>query len=168
MQGAAFRAGPRAARNLVPQQDALRVLPLRGVRGLRDPQSPQGGGVRLGGGQARAGHAGQQAPAGRAVVAEVGQVKEGLRRAADVAQLPRQEGARVARHGGGGPAALGAVLAREVPAGAADAAEEALDLLHGFAEHGLPQEDVNPGVQDGVHRGDPDGLQIRVFADFAH
>lgn len=118
--------------------------------------------------QAHAGHAGQQVPAGQAVVTEVWHVKEGLRRAADVPQLPGQKGARVAGHGGGGPAALGAGLAREVSAGASDAAEEALDLLHGFAEHGLPQEDVYPGVQDGVHGSDPDGLQVRVSADFSH
>lgn len=69
---------------------------------------------------------------------------------------------------GGCPSAVGAVLPGGVSAGPADAAEEAFDLLHGFAEHCLPQEDVDPGVQDGVHRGDSDGLQVWVFADLSH
>ena len=54
---------------------------------------------------------------------------------------------------------------RTLPARPADAAEEAFDLLYGFTEHCLPQEDVYPGVQDGVHGSNSDGLQIRVFAD---
>lgn len=46
-----------------------------------------------------------------------------------------------------------------------DAAEETFNLLYGFTEHSLPQQDVNPGVQDGVHGSNADSLQIGVFAD---
>lgn len=46
---------------------------------------------------------------------------------------------------------------------AADFAEEPLDLLLDLEEHSLSQQDVDPGVQDGVDRGKADGLQIRVL-----
>lgn len=55
-----------------------------------------------------------------------------------------------------------------LPPSPANAAEEALDLLDGFAEHSLAEEDVDPGVQNGVHRGNADGLQVRVLPDVFH
>lgn len=119
-------------------------------------------------GQAHARHTWKQIPASEAIFAEVWRVKEGLRCAADLLQFPGQEGARVARHGRGSPPAVRAVLSRTVSAGPTDATEKAFDLLDGFTEHCLPQEDIYPGVQDGVHSSDADGLQIGIFADFSH
>lgn len=119
-------------------------------------------------GQAHARHAWKQISASEAVLAEVWRVKEGLRCAADLLQFPGQEGARVTGHGGGSPPAVRAVLSWTVSAGPTDAAEKAFDLLDGFTEHCLPQEDIYPWVQDGVHSCDADGLQIGIFADFSY
>ena len=77
-----------------------------------------------------------------------------------LAPRPDREFSRARLAGHRGPQNTCAI--RERPA---DAAEEAFDLLYGFTEHRLPQQDVYPGVQDGVHRSNSDGLQIRVFAD---
>lgn len=55
-----------------------------------------------------------------------------------------------------------------LPPSPSDAAEEAFDLLDGFAEHSLAEEDVDPRVQNGVHRGNADSLQVRVLADILH
>lgn len=52
--------------------------------------------------------------------------------------------------------------------GPSNAAEEALDLLDGFAEHRLAEKDVHPRVQDGVHRGNADGLKVRVLLNVLH
>lgn len=61
--------------------------------------------------QALAGHPWKQVPAAKAIVAEVGQVEEGLRGAAHLAQLPGEDRARVAGQGRRCPPALRAVLA---------------------------------------------------------
>lgn len=69
-----------------------------------------------------------------------------------------------------GPAAVGAVAvaSRVLPVGPSDAAEEALDLLNGLAEHRLAEQNVHPGVEDGVDRSNTDGLQVWVLLDGHH
>lgn len=64
----------------------------------------------------------------------------------------------------GGSPALGAIEAprRMRPPAAANPAEETLDLFDEFAEYSLPQEDINPWIQDGVHRCNSDGPEIQV------
>lgn len=42
-------------------------------------------------------------------------------------------------------------------------AEQALDLLNKLEEHSLAEQDINPRVQDGVDRGNSNGLEIRVL-----
>lgn len=70
--------------------------------------------------------------------------------------------------GQGGPADVGAVVARVLPVGPSDAAEETLHLLDGFDEHRLAQQNVHPRVQDGVHGGDADGLKVGVLPNVLH
>lgn len=152
---------------MADQEGALGVVSLRGVRGVGAPQCPYRGGVGLG--RAGAGPR-QQRPAPGAALAQLGRVQQRLRGAADLPQLPRDEGRRLARHGRRGPAPVHAVevAPRVLPPSPPDAAEEAFDLLDGFAEHSLAEEDVDPWVQNGVHRGNADGLQVRVLLDVFH
>lgn len=59
----------------------------------------------------------------------------------------------MAGHGGGGSASIRTVeiVPGVLPSSPSNAAKEALDFLYDFAEHCLAEEDVDPGVQDGVH-----------------
>lgn len=161
------RAGPATRADLAHQEDALGVVSLRGVRGVGAPQCPHGRGVGVRG--AGAGAREQRAAAG-AALAQLRGVQQRLRGAADLPQLPRDEGRRLAGHGRGGPAPVHAVevAPRVLPPGPSDAAEEAFDLLDGFAEHSLAEEDVDPRVQNGVHWGNADGLQVGVLPDVFH
>lgn len=73
-------------------------------------------------------------------------------------------------HGRGSSAAIYAVeiAPRVLPPSPSNTTEEAFDLLYGFAEHRLAQEDVDPRIQDGVHCGNTDGLQVRILLDILH
>lgn len=55
-----------------------------------------------------------------------------------------------------------------LPPSPSNAAEEAFDLLNGFAEHSLSEEYVDPWVQNGVDGGNADGLQVRVLPYISH
>lgn len=70
----------------------------------------------------------------------------------------------------GGPATIGpvAVVTRVLPPGPTNAAEKALDLLNGFAQDCLAQQNVDPWIQDGVHRSYTDSLQIWVLLDVSY
>lgn len=161
------RAGPATRADLVHQESALGVLSLWGVRGVGAPQCPywRGVGLRQAGAGAREQHASPDA-----ALAQLRRVQQRLGGAADLPQLAGDEGGRLTGHGRGGPAPIHAVevAPRVLPPSPSNAAEEAFDLLDGFAEHSLAEEDVDPRVQDGVHRGNADGLQVRVLPDILH
>lgn len=161
------RADPATGADVAHQEDAFGVVSLWGVRGVGAAQCPHGRGVGLS--WAGAG-AGQQHTAPDAALTQLWGVQQRLRGAADLPQLARDERGRLAGHGRGGPAPIHAVevAPRVLPPSPPNAAEEAFDLLDGFAENSLAEEDVDPWVQNGVHRGNADGLQVRVLPDIFH
>lgn len=98
-------------------------------------------------------------------LAPLWQVEEGLRDAGDVAELTGHQRVRVPGGDDGGE--LVRVDAVEVapsplPPTRSDLAEQALDPLDELEEHGLAEQDVDPGVEDGVEGGEAYRSEVRV------
>lgn len=71
---------------------------------------------------------------------------------------------------GGGPVTIGpvAVVTCALPSSPTNATEKTLDLLNGFAQDCLAQQNVDPRIQDGIYRSYTDSLQIWVLLDVSY
>lgn len=90
-----------------------------------------------------------------------GRIQNRQRGARDLLQFSRHDGRRVSGDDGGDLRSVHEA-ARSLRSLRLQLAEETLDVLDEFGEHRFTQEDVDPGVQNGVGGGKADSQQIWV------